>query len=102
MARWVTDAWQAYEACLPAEQRQVGKPAMQRLERKQLTLRTRLKRLARKTICFSKKQFFHGRLDYLIYLPLLLLTIYGLNTRPKIEGAVIINLVEPPRRVGNA
>ena len=60
--RWFTEAWQAYEACLPAEQRQVGKAAMQRLERKHLTLRTRLKRLARKTICFSKKQFFHDGL----------------------------------------
>jgi len=60
--RWFTDAWQAYEACLPAEQHQVGKPAMQRLERKHLTLRTRLKCLARKTICFSKKQFFHDGL----------------------------------------
>ena len=35
---------------------------MQRLERKHLTLRMRLKRLARKTICFSKKQFFHDGL----------------------------------------
>ena len=62
VARWFTEAWQAYEACLPATQRQVGKGAMQRLERKHLTLRTRLKRLARKTICFSKKQFFHDGL----------------------------------------
>ena len=35
---------------------------MQRLERKHLTLRMRLKRLARKTICFSKKQFFYDGL----------------------------------------
>lgn len=56
--QWFTDAWAAYEACLPAEQRQIGKASMQRLERKHLTLRTRLKRLTRKTICFSKKQFF--------------------------------------------
>jgi len=54
-----TDAWGAGEACLPAEQRQTGKVPLQRLERKHLTLRTRLKRLTRKTICFSKKQFFH-------------------------------------------
>ena len=60
--RWFTDAWGAYEACLPAEQRQTGKAPMQRLERKHLTLRTRLKRLTRKTICFSKKQFFHDGL----------------------------------------
>ena len=38
---------------------------MQRLERKHLPLRTRLKRLTRKTICFSKKQFFHDGLTTL-------------------------------------
>ena len=56
---WFTDAWGAYEACLHAGERQTGKAPMQRLERKHLTLRTRLKRLTRRTICFSKKQFFH-------------------------------------------
>ena len=35
---------------------------LEHLERKHLPLRTRLKRLTRKTICFSKKQFFHDRL----------------------------------------
>lgn len=60
--QWLTDAWGAYEACLPAHQRQAGKAPLQRLERKHLTLRTRLKRLMRKTICFSKKQFFHDGL----------------------------------------
>ncbi len=65
VAQWFTDAWGAYEACLPAEQRQTGKAPMQRLERKHLTLRTRLKRLTRKTICFSKKQFFHDGLSTL-------------------------------------
>jgi len=59
---WFTDAWGAYAACLSAEQRQTGKAPMQRLERKHLTLRTRLKRLTRPTICFSKKQFFHDGL----------------------------------------
>ena len=62
VAQWLTDAWGAYAACLPTEQHQVGKAPMQRLERKHLTLRTRLKRLTRKTICFSKKQFFHDGL----------------------------------------
>ena len=32
------------------------------VERKHLTLRTRINRLTRKTICFSKKQFFHDGL----------------------------------------
>ena len=53
-AGWPVERWFT-EACLPAAQHQVGKGALQRLERKHLTLRTRLKRLARKTICFSKK-----------------------------------------------
>ena len=61
-AHWFTDAWGAYAVCLPADRHQVGKRAMQRLERKHLTLRTRLKRLTRRTICFSKKQFFHDGL----------------------------------------
>jgi insertion element IS1 protein InsB len=32
---------------------------MQRIERKHLTLRTRLKRLARKTLCFSCSRAMH-------------------------------------------
>ncbi|RZK54774.1 MAG: hypothetical protein EOO59_11140 [Hymenobacter sp.] len=59
VAQWLPDAWGAYAAYLPAEAHQVGKAAMHRLERKHLTLRTRRKRLTRRTICFSKKQFFH-------------------------------------------
>ena len=63
--QWFTDAWGAYEASLPATRHQKGKAPMQRLERQHLTLRTRLKRLMRKTICFSKKQFFHDGLTTL-------------------------------------
>lgn len=62
VAAWLTDAWGAYGACLPAEPHQVGKAPRQRLQRKHLTLRTRLKRRTRRTICFSKKQFFHDGL----------------------------------------
>ena len=62
VAQWLTDAWGAYAACLPAAQHHVGKAPMPRLERKHLTLRTRLKRLARRTCCFSKKQFFHDEI----------------------------------------
>ena len=62
VGQWLTDAWGAYAACLPIEQHLVGKGPMQRLERKHLPLRTRLKRLTRRTICFSKKQFFHDGL----------------------------------------
>jgi insertion element IS1 protein InsB len=62
VAHWFTDAWWAYVDELPAAERTEGKAALQGLERKHLTLRTRLKRLARRTICFSKKQFFHDGL----------------------------------------
>jgi insertion element IS1 protein InsB len=37
----------------------VGKANTQRIERKHLTLRTCIKRLARKTICFSKTEKMH-------------------------------------------
>ena len=40
-------------------QRIVGKANTQRIERKHLTLCTRIKRLARKTICFSKRNLMH-------------------------------------------
>ena len=62
VSHWFTDAWWAYVDELDPARRTEGKAALQGLERKHLTLRTRLKRLARKTICFSKKQFFHDGL----------------------------------------
>ncbi|MEL7084477.1 MAG: IS1 family transposase, partial [Cyanobacteria bacterium J06597_1] len=37
----------------------VGKANTQTIERKHLTLRTRIERLARKTICFSKTTLMH-------------------------------------------
>jgi IS1 family transposase/transposase-like protein len=54
-----TDDWGAYERHLPATQRVVGKANTQKIERKHLTLRTRIKRLVRKTICFSKLEKMH-------------------------------------------
>lgn len=62
VGHWFTDAWWAYVDELDPACRTEGKAALQSLERKHLTLRTRLKRLARRTICFSKKQFFHDGL----------------------------------------
>lgn len=54
-----TDGLKTYERHLPSESRQVCKYKMQRIERKHLTLRTRIKRLARSTICFSKSEQIH-------------------------------------------
>ncbi len=53
------DDWGAYERHLPATQRVVGKANTQKIERKHLTLRTRIKRLVRRTICFSKLDKMH-------------------------------------------
>ena len=52
--RFYTDGWGAYERHLEPEEHEVSKQNTQKIERKHLTLRTRIKRLVRKTICFSK------------------------------------------------
>ncbi len=59
ISRFYTDGWGAYARHLPAELHEVGKRKTQRIERKHLKLRTRIKRLARKTICFSKSEVMH-------------------------------------------
>ncbi len=57
--RYCTDGWGAYQRHLKPEEHEVGKRKTQRIERKHLRLRTRIKRLARKTICFSKTELMH-------------------------------------------
>lgn len=59
ITRFYTDDWGAYSRHLPPEQHVIGKENTCKIERKHLTLRTRIKRLARKTICFSKKTQMH-------------------------------------------
>jgi insertion element IS1 protein InsB len=57
--QFYTDAWGAYERLIDPAFHTVGKRHTQTIERKHLTLRTRIKRLARKTICFSKSIWLH-------------------------------------------
>jgi insertion element IS1 protein InsB len=57
--QFYTDAWGGYERHLDPTFHTVGKANTQTIERKHLTLRTRMKRLARKTICFSKSVWLH-------------------------------------------
>jgi len=57
--RYYTDDWGAYERHLDPEQHRVGKRNTQKIERKNLNVRTWIKRLARKTICFSKREVMH-------------------------------------------
>jgi insertion element IS1 protein InsB len=59
ITRYYTDSWGAYERNLPPAVHSPGKRNTQQIERKHLTLRTRIKRLVRKTICFSKSIELH-------------------------------------------
>ena len=76
ITKFYTDGLKTYERHIPSEIRQISKYKMQKIERKHLTLRTRIKRLARKavrprvadrrkgmltktTICFSKSEEMH-------------------------------------------
>ena len=59
ITRFYTDDWGTYPRHLDPEKHEIGKQNTQKIERKHLTLRTRIKRLARKTICFSKKVQMH-------------------------------------------
>ena len=54
-----TDDWGAYKRVTFAPIHTIGKKGTQRIERKNLDRRTRIKRLTRKTICFSKSQQMH-------------------------------------------
>lgn len=56
-----TDDWGSYARELPEEKHLTGKIFTQRIERNNLTLRTRIKRLARKTICFSRSIEIHEK-----------------------------------------
>lgn len=59
ITRFFTDQWGAYARHLVPEAQVPGKRNTQQIERKHLTLRTRIKRLARKTICFSRSTELH-------------------------------------------
>jgi insertion element IS1 protein InsB len=59
ITRYYTDYWGAYARHLAPEGHRPGKHNTQQIERKHLTLRTRIKRLVRKTICFSKSITMH-------------------------------------------
>ena len=59
ITKFYTDGWGAYERHLDAEKHQVGKENTQKIESKHINLRTRIKRLVRRTICFSKTEQMH-------------------------------------------
>ena len=59
ITRFLTDHWGAYARHLAPEAQVPGKRNTQQIERKHVTLRTRIKRRARKTICFAKSLEMH-------------------------------------------
>src|SRR5215467_13866434 len=54
ITHFYTDGWGAYRRHIDPDKHTVGKQHTQNIERKHTTLRARIKRLVRKTICFSK------------------------------------------------
>lgn len=59
VGHYYTDDWQSYSKFLPAVQHRVGKDGTQHIERHNLNFRTHLKRLQRRTICYSKLPQMH-------------------------------------------
>jgi IS1 family transposase/transposase-like protein len=59
LTHYYTDKWGAYTRHLDPEQHTISKRYTQKIECKHLTLRTRIKRLTRKTIYFSKSTQIH-------------------------------------------
>lgn len=59
LTHFYTVRWGVYQRLLEEYCHTVGKANTQKIERKHLTLRTCIKRLARTTICFSKSEWLH-------------------------------------------
>jgi insertion element IS1 protein InsB len=59
ITRYFPDGWGASERPLEAEQHTVGQAHPQQIESKHINMRTRIKRLVRRTTCFSKTERLH-------------------------------------------
>jgi insertion element IS1 protein InsB len=59
ITKFYTDGWGAYERHIDTKKHHVGKENTQKIESKHINLRTRIKRLVRRTICFSKTEQMH-------------------------------------------
>ena len=62
VAFWCTDGYRAYTDTLATTNHIVGKLYTQRIERENLTLRNRLKRLNRKMLGYSKSPEMHDKI----------------------------------------
>jgi insertion element IS1 protein InsB len=59
ITRYYTDGWGTYMRHLDPAKHTIGKQHMQTIESKHINLRTRIKRLVRRTLCFSKTERMH-------------------------------------------
>jgi insertion element IS1 protein InsB len=59
ISKYHTDDWGSYSKYIPPDKHRIGKDRTWKIERKNLNFRTHLKRLNRKTICFSKNELIH-------------------------------------------
>ncbi|ENY9361303.1 IS1 family transposase [Salmonella enterica] len=57
----ISDDWGSYSREVPGDKHLTGKIFTQRIERNNLTQRTRIKRLARRTLCFSRSVELHEK-----------------------------------------
>jgi insertion element IS1 protein InsB len=57
--KYYTDHWDSYAMLLPSIQHIQGKDQTWQIERKNLNFRTHIKRLNRRTICYSKNEKIH-------------------------------------------
>nr|MCU0427884.1 IS1 family transposase [Candidatus Kapabacteria bacterium] len=57
--RYNTDGWKSYSKMLPPSRHRISKKGTQRIERQNLNFRTHIKRLNRRTICFSTSEIMH-------------------------------------------
>jgi len=62
ITRYYTNGCEAYEHHLDPAKHRVGKDNTKKIESKHINLRTRIKRLIRRTICFSKAERMHDLL----------------------------------------
>lgn len=66
---FLTDNWEAFKAVLPAQKHRIGKAFTKAIEGINTWFRTRVRRLMRRTTCFSKKLIYHySMLKLIIYL----------------------------------
>ena len=59
ISKYYTDDWGAYSRLLPTQQHVIQKDNTWKIERKNLNFRTHIKRLNRRTICYSKNEQVH-------------------------------------------